>query len=552
MLLLVVLPVVGAAQTDEQRDDQQLLVQELRELERRARELSARVPEQTGLTQRISRQRVERLWSQIAGQTQRLAETIAGLDEVQADTVAAIRELAPIIDARIGAGIERVRAELDSLTLDEASQDAVALARVYNARRELYTHLIELLTARANNAAIMQAHVLDRALVDKALAEVAKDQQSTAFELSLALEVATTDARAIDAQVKNLPGNQDLQAIQKIVHERIMTRAENLREVAALLEQSGGDVTEYREQITLATGQISEDLLDHKLLVSLASETANAAREWLAENALSLVAQTLGFVLILLIFWGLSRLASRLVERAMQSERVNVSTLLQDLSCRFVANIVLALGFMVALSQVGVSIGPLLAGLGVAGFVLGFALQDSLSNFASGVMILFYRPFDVGDIVETGSVLGTVKSMSLVNTTILTFDNQTLMIPNSKIWGDVIKNVTAQTERRVDMTFGIAYSDDVDKAEEVLTEIVRQHELILDEPAPIVKLHELGDSSVNFVVRPWVKSDDYWPVYWDVTRAVKRRFDEEGISIPFPQRDVHLIQQHAPGVNADA
>ena len=157
-------------------------------------------------------------------------------------------------------------------------------------------------------------------------------------------------------------------------------------------------------------------------------------------------------------------------------------------------------------------------------------------------MILFYRPFDVGDIVETGSVLGTVKSMSLVNTTILTFDNQTLMIPNSKIWGDVIKNVTAQTERRVDMMFGIGYSDDVNHAERVLKEIVKAHDLVLDEPEPIVRLHELGDSSVNFVVRPWVKRDDYWNVYWDVTRAVKRRFDEEGISIPFPQRDVHLIQ----------
>ena len=162
-----------------------------------------------------------------------------------------------------------------------------------------------------------------------------------------------------------------------------------------LLEQSGVDVDEYREQLLHATGQISEDLLDGKLLASIAAESTLAAREWLVENGLSIIARSFAFILILLAFWALSRIAARLVERAMLSDRVNVSALLQELSRRFVANLVLALGFMVALSQVGVSIGPLLAGLGVAGFVIGFALQDSLSNFASGIMILFYRPFDV-------------------------------------------------------------------------------------------------------------------------------------------------------------
>ena len=397
----------------------------------------------------------------------------------------------------------------------------------------------------------MQAHLHDPIPVESALADLQQDVQETAYELSLALEVAGADARAITAQLKSLPGDQELQARQMIASDRIRFLSDNMREVVALLEQSGADVDEYREQLLHATGQISEDLLDGKLLASIAAESTLAAREWLVENGLSIIARSFAFILILLAFWALSRIAARLVERAMLSDRVNVSALLQELSRRFVANLVLALGFMVALSQVGVSIGPLLAGLGVAGFVIGFALQDSLSNFASGIMILFYRPFDVGDIVETGSVLGTVRSMSLVNTTILTFDNQTLMIPNSKIWGDVIKNVTAQTERRVDMMFGIAYSDDVDKAEAVLTQIVDEHELVLDEPAPTIRLHELGDSSVNFVVRPWVKRDDYWPVYWDITRAVKRRFDETGISIPFPQRDVHLIQPPALAGDAD-
>jgi small conductance mechanosensitive channel len=208
--------------------------------------------------------------------------------------------------------------------------------------------------------------------------------------------------------------------------------------------------------------------------------------------------------------------------------------------------VIIAVGLLIALSQLGISLGPLLAGLGIAGFVIGFALQDSLSNFASGMMILIYKPFDVGDLVEVGSVFGTVRHMSLVNTTVLTIDNQTLIVPNNVIWQNVIKNVTAQDTRRVDMTFGIGYSDDIPKAERIFEEIIKTHESVLANPEPMVRLHELGDSSVNFVVRPWVKTDDYWPVYWDITRAVKLAFDAQGITIPFPQRDVHMFNESPP------
>ena len=139
--------------------------------------------------------------------------------------------------------------------------------------------------------------------------------------------------------------------------------------------------------------------------------------------------------------------------------------------------------------------------------------------------------------------MGSVKAMNLVSTTIATWDNQKLVVPNSKIWGDVIRNITAEPHRRVDMTFGISYADDVDHAERVLWDIIKGNELVLSEPEPVIALHSLGESSVDFVVRPWVKTSDYWTLYWAVTREVKKRFDQEGISIPFPQRDVHLIQQ---------
>jgi small conductance mechanosensitive channel len=213
-------------------------------------------------------------------------------------------------------------------------------------------------------------------------------------------------------------------------------------------------------------------------------------------------------------------------------------------------NGVLALAVVVALWQLGISLGPMLAGLGVVGFIVGFAMQDSLANFAAGMMILIYRPYDVGDQVEVAGVLGKVQNMSMVSTTVLTLDNQKLMLPNAKIWGDVIKNVTDQDVRRVDMTFGISYGDDIARAEAVLEDILKSHEKVLASPEPVVRLHKLGDSSVDFVVRPWVKTEDYWDVYWDVTRSVKLRFDAAGISIPFPQRDVHVHGAARGGVVA--
>jgi small conductance mechanosensitive channel len=200
----------------------------------------------------------------------------------------------------------------------------------------------------------------------------------------------------------------------------------------------------------------------------------------------------------------------------------------------------MVIGFVVALSALEVNIAPLLAAIGAAGFVIGLALQGTLSNFASGLLILFYRPFDVGDVIDAGGVSGIVDSVSLVSTHVRTFDNKMMIVPNNDIWGGTITNATASETRRVDMVFGIGYDDDVDIAKGILERIVSEHPLVLDDPAPVIQLNELGDSSVNFICRPWAKNTDYWKVYWDITRSVKQEFDRTGISIPFPQRDVHL------------
>jgi len=159
-------------------------------------------------------------------------------------------------------------------------------------------------------------------------------------------------------------------------------------------------------------------------------------------------------------------------------------------------------------------------------------------------MILIYRPYDTGDTIDAGGVVGYVDKMSLVSTTILTFDNQTIIVPNNEIWGGVIKNVTAQKIRRVDMVFGISYSDEIPKAEKIFWDILEANDKVLNDPEPMVHLDNLGASSVDFIVRPWVKVEDYWDVYWDVTRTVKLRFDSEGVSIPFPQQDVHVYREN--------
>ena len=203
------------------------------------------------------------------------------------------------------------------------------------------------------------------------------------------------------------------------------------------------------------------------------------------------------------------------------------------------------LGLVVALNQVGIELAPLLAGLGIAGLVIGFALQDTLSNFASGLMILIYRPFDVGSVIEAGGMTGQVDQMSLVSTIIVTGDNQEVILPNKQVWSGMIRNITQRDIRRVDMTFGIGYAEDIPHAEKVLADIVASHDKVLKDPEALIRVNELADSSVNFIVRPWAKTSDYWPVYWDLTREVKQRFDAEGISIPFPQHDVHLYREAA-------
>lgn len=197
---------------------------------------------------------------------------------------------------------------------------------------------------------------------------------------------------------------------------------------------------------------------------------------------------------------------------------------------------------LAALGKLGVQTTSFIAILGAAGLAIGLALQDSLSNFAAGVMVVLFRPYKVGDFVEAGGVSGSVEEVQIFTTVLNTPDNKKVIIPNGQIVSGTITNYSAYPTRRVDMLFGCGYDDNIGKVKNVLNEIVDNDKRVLSDPKPQVVVKELGDSSVNFAVRVWVNTSDYWPVYFDTTETVKRRFDEAGISIPYPQQDVHMHQ----------
>ncbi len=222
---------------------------------------------------------------------------------------------------------------------------------------------------------------------------------------------------------------------------------------------------------------------------------------------------------------------------------------LDEMLVQFLGNIVytvlLVVVIIAALDQLGVQTTSLLAVFGAAGLAVGLALKDSLANFSSGVMLILFRPFKIGDFVEAAGVAGVVEEVRIFATIIKTGDNRQIIVPNGQIYGGTITNVSAKPTRRIDLVFGIGYDDDIKKAKDIITRVMEADDRILKDPAPAVAMGELADSSVNFNVRPWVNSGDYWPVRADLLENIKLAFDEAGISIPYPQQDVHMHEVKA-------
>ena len=248
-------------------------------------------------------------------------------------------------------------------------------------------------------------------------------------------------------------------------------------------------------------------------------------------------------LLILIIGRWIARRLTNIARKLM--EKANVDKILIHFSTSIAYTVLIVVVVMATLEQIGVETTSLLAVFGAAGLAIGLALKDSLANFSSGVMIILFRPFKVGDFIEAGGASGTVEEVRMFATIVKTGDNRQVIIPNGQIYGDTITNYSAKPTRRIDLVFGIGYGDDILKAKNIMDEIMRSDSRILTDPAPKIALSELADSSVNFNVRPWVKSADYWAVHAHLLEKIKLAFDASGISIPYPQQDVHLHQEVA-------
>ena len=250
--------------------------------------------------------------------------------------------------------------------------------------------------------------------------------------------------------------------------------------------------------------------------------------------------QIIGTIITLIIGLWLAKFISKLVAKTLIKKEVD-----QTLTKFFASLVKSALIIFVLISvasQLGIETTSFIAIIGAAGLAIGFALQGSLSNFAAGIMLIIFRPVKAGDFIEGGGIMGSVEQVGIFVTILNTPDNKKIFVPNSKLTSDNIINFSANDTRRVDMVFGIGYSDDIDNAKSTIKSVLENDNRVLKEPVPQIVVSELADSSVNFNVRPWVNNSDYWGVYFDITEKVKKKFDEQKISIPFPQRDVHIHQ----------
>ncbi|MFC1769238.1 mechanosensitive ion channel family protein [Nanoarchaeota archaeon] len=258
------------------------------------------------------------------------------------------------------------------------------------------------------------------------------------------------------------------------------------------------------------------------------------------ENATAYAPKLIGALLTLIIGWIIIKIIVKVIDGRMEKKSIDES--LRHFLANLTKVILIILLLISVISMVGVQVTAFIAVLGAAGLAVGLALQGSLANFAGGVLILIFKPFKVGDLVEAQGYLGKVSQIKVFNTILKTPDNKTVIIPNGPLSNGALVNFTTEAIRRVDLTVGISYEDDIKKAKEVLNNIITLEDKALKDPAPQVAVSELGDSSVNFVVRVWCKGEDYWDVFFDMQEKIKLGLDMSKISIPYPQRDVHLYK----------
>lgn len=266
----------------------------------------------------------------------------------------------------------------------------------------------------------------------------------------------------------------------------------------------------------------------------ISPETIDKIQGIIVDNALNV----LYAIIIFVVGKWIVGMVRNGVRKAM--EKKNVDPALISFGTSIIYYILIICVILAAAQQVGFQTTSLVAIIGAAGLAVGLALQGSLSNFAAGVLIIMFRPFRIGDVIDAGGHIGSVKEIGVLVTIMASPDNKKIIVPNSAIMSGSITNITAHDTRRVDMSVGVSYSDDLDKVQNIILDVLNADERVLKDPAPQVVVSELADSSVNFHVRPWAKKEDYWGVFFDFQKTIKQRLDKEGVSIPFPQQDVYM------------
>lgn len=520
------------------------LVKDLQAKSKEAREKFAIVKKTTGEKRSLAGTQVLDIEKEIRKSLDTLIENIKTLDSQGLDTsnhLQAAKKYTAEQSNSIIDEIKYIKLRISSVEDEKVKTEPAEMFQHEQKINQAQSITDLLLKALLKNTERMKLVGLD---ASKNLDYLKKELQDIATNTSTRIKVNTDKIKNLKRGIENVGEKQNLDLVGELnaLEERKAGLVASLRSTIKLMKQLELETSEYSLQLIQSVGQIDETLLDKKVVVSLLQQWVDDAKDWLVENGPNFLVNVFTVILILFVFKLLAIISERVVRKAMASSRTKISKLLREFFENMASRLVMLIGILVALAHIGVQIGPLLAGLGVVGFIVGFALQDTLSNFASGIMILIYKPFDTGDIIEAAGQKGTVSNMTLVSTTVLTFDNQILIIPNNKIWGDIIKNVTSQENRRVDFEFYVNRDADIDQVEGVLNKIIQQHELILADPEPIVKLHNIDKYSLEFIARPWVKTTDYWQVYWDITRAVKQRFDEESILQPIPKQDLQIIK----------
>ena len=280
---------------------------------------------------------------------------------------------------------------------------------------------------------------------------------------------------------------------------------------------------------------LAEATAENVDVISKAEQVATMIYGYLARYGL----QVLAAIVIFVVGRWLAKFVSKLAAKAMQKAKVEQT--LVDFVENFCYMSLLVFVIIAVMSNLGVKTTSFVAALAAAGFAVGLALQGSLANFASGILMIIFKPFKVGDFVEAAGATGVVRKIQMFNTVINSPENTRIIIPNSQVTGSNVLNYSVNGTRRVDLVVGVSYDADLQKTKQIITEVLTADEMVLADPAPAVAVSELADSSVNFVVRPWAKSDDYWDVYFAITEKVKVALDANGISIPFPQRDLHIV-----------